>query len=121
MFDNTSPASCCNCSDEPSTQGCGSSVVTTPEYRRTPETAGQSVAPRAPVKSSVHPTPCHMRSCETGTHESPVAIMETQVSPAGRDAYQMVPLSSHLLCPATNPTSGQAVSTLGENPVSGGV
>ena len=86
--------------DEPSTQGCGSSVVTTPEHRRIPETAGQSVAPHAPVKSSVHPTPRHMRSCETGTPESPVAIVETQVSPVGRNACQMIPLSSHLLCPA---------------------
>ena len=66
-FDNTSAASCCNCRaadrafstpcDEPSTPGCGSSVVPTPEHRRTPETAGQSVVPHAPGKSSVHLTP----------------------------------------------------------------
>ena len=36
--------------DEPSTPGCGSSVLPTPEHRRTPETAGQSVVLHAPVK-----------------------------------------------------------------------
>ena len=35
--------------DEPSTQGCGSSVVLTLEHRRIPETAGQSVVPHVLV------------------------------------------------------------------------
>ena len=56
--------------DEPSTQGCDSSVMQTLEHRRTPETAGQSVVPHAPVKSLVHLTPHHTRSCEIGNPES---------------------------------------------------
>ena len=63
--------------DEPSTQGCGSSVMPTPEHRRTPETAGQSVLPHAPVKSSVHLTLHHTRSYEIGNPESFAVTVET--------------------------------------------
>ena len=60
--------------DEPSAQGCSSSVMPTPEHRRTPETAGQSAVPHAPVKSSVHH---HTRSCKIGNPESLAVTVET--------------------------------------------
>ena len=63
--------------DEPNTHDCGSSVVPTPEHRRTPETAGQSVVPHAPVKSSVHLTPHHTRSYEIDNPESLAVTVET--------------------------------------------
>ena len=63
--------------DEPTTPGCGSSVVTTPEHRHTPETAGQSVVPHAPVKSSVHLTPHHTRSYDINNPESLAVTVET--------------------------------------------
>ena len=85
--------------DEPTTQGCGSSVVPTPEHRHTPETAGQSVVPHAAVKSSVHRTPHHTMSCGIGNPESPALTVETQVSHVGRNERQMVPPSGDLLCP----------------------
>ena len=71
--------------DEPSTQGCGSSVVPTPEHRRTPENAGQSIVLHATVKSSVHRIPHHVMSCGIGNPESPAPTVEMQVSHVGRN------------------------------------
>ena len=85
--------------DEPSTPGCGSSVLPTPEHRRTPETAGQSVVLHAPVISSVHRTPHHMMSCGIGNPESPALTVETPVSHVGRNERRMVRPSGDLSCP----------------------
>ena len=84
---------------EPSTQGCGSSVVPTPEHQRTPENAGQSIVLHAPVKSSVHRIPHHMMSCEIDNPESPAPTVETQASHVGRNERRMVPPSGDLSCP----------------------
>ena len=61
----------------PSTQGCGSSVLPTPEHPHTPETAVQSVVPHDPVKSLVHLTPHHTRSYEIDNPESLAVTVET--------------------------------------------